>query len=229
MPTSDSAPTSAPTKSDDVQRIIEVAHPLICHHLTRLRDRTTSPIEFRNLIRRLAVLLAYEATKDLQLTATTVETPITTAAGHSLKPAIGLIPILRAGLGMVDAVLDLIPHAEVWHLGLYRDETTARPVEYYSKLPQSEPVDVALVLDPMLATGGSAVAALTTLKEWGVPDVKVLSIIAARDGLDEVAVHHPDAQIYVCAIDEELNDQKFIVPGLGDAGDRIFNTFRAHE
>lgn len=226
MPNSDSAPTSAPADSDAV---FEVDHPLIFHHLTRLRDCTTPPIEFRNLIRRLAMLLAYEATKDLPLETTTVQTPITTAAGHSLGPTIGLVPILRAGLGMVDAVLDLIPHAEVWHLGLYRDEATARPVEYYSKLPPSEPVDVALVLDPMLATGGSAVAALTTLREWGVPDVKVLSIIAARDGIDEVTAHYPGVQIFVSAIDEELNDQKFIVPGLGDAGDRIFNTFRARE
>ncbi|HEX6961772.1 MAG TPA: uracil phosphoribosyltransferase, partial [Lacipirellula sp.] len=139
------------------------------------------------------------------------------------------VPILRAGLGMVDPVLDLLPMAEVWHLGLYRDESTAQPVRYYDKLPPKRPVDVALILDPMLATGGSATAALMTLREWGVPQVKVLSLIAAQDGVDAVSTQFPEAQIYLCQIDPELNAQKFIVPGLGDAGDRIFNTIEPHE
>jgi uracil phosphoribosyltransferase len=139
---------------------------------------------------------------------------------------VGLVPILRAGLGMVDPVLELIPTAEVWHLGVYRDEATARPIEYYSKLPATEPVDVALILDPMLATGGSAVAALASLREWEVPTVKLLSIIASREGIDTVMQQFPEAQIYVATIDPTLNDQKYIVPGLGDAGDRIFNTQR---
>ena len=155
----------------------EVHHPLIQHHLTRLRHQTTAPIEFRNLIRRVAVLLAYEATKDLQTQPREVETPLVVTEGSALKQSVGLVPILRAGLGMVDAVLDLIPQAEVWHLGLYRDEKTARPIEYYKKLPQSEPVDVALVLDPMLATGGSATAAVSTLRAWGVPKIKLLTVI----------------------------------------------------
>jgi uracil phosphoribosyltransferase len=172
----------------------------------------------------LASLLAYEATKDLRAEAVTVETPLAKAEGRRLAQRIGLIPILRAGLGMVDPVLELIPTAEVWHLGLYRDEETAKPVKYYAKLPAERPVDVALILDPMLATGGSVVAALTTLRDWGVPHVKLLSLIAAEEGVKLVESLFPDSQIYVCQIDPELNDRKFIVPGLGDAGDRIFNT-----
>jgi uracil phosphoribosyltransferase len=145
---------------------------------------------------------------------------------HVLEERIGLIPILRAGLGMVDAVLDLIPSAEVWHLGVYRDEVTLQPVEYYRRLPGREPVDVALVLDPMLATGGSAVAALHTLEEWGVRKIKLLAVIASQPGIAEVRSKYPDTQIYVAAIDEQLNQHSYIVPGLGDAGDRTFNTQR---
>jgi len=202
----------------------EVKHPLIEHHLARLRDRDTPPAEFRLLIQRLATLLAYEATSDLAVKQIEVTTPLTRTAASALRERIGLIPILRAGLGMVDPVLDLIPSAEVWHLGLYRDERTAQPVEYYSKLPASDPVDVALILDPMLATGGSAAAALATLKRWGVPRLKLLSVIAAPEGISKVIAEFPQTQIYVCAVDRELNQHKFIVPGLGDAGDRIFNT-----
>jgi uracil phosphoribosyltransferase len=204
--------------------IFEVQHPLISTHLARLRDVSTPPPEFRVLVQRLAVLLAYEATKDLEVAPAHVETPLAVTTGQVLNQRIGLIPILRAGLGMVDPVLNLIPGAEVWHLGVYRDEATATPVEYYSRFPGTSPVDVALVLDPMLATGGSAVAALATLKEWGVPQMKLLAIIAAREGIDEVFAQFPDTQIFVCAIDPELNAKKYIVPGLGDAGDRIFNT-----
>jgi uracil phosphoribosyltransferase len=206
--------------------LFEVNHPLIKHHLSRLRDRHTPPAEFRQVVQRLAALLAYEATKDLAIQPIEIETPLTRMTAQALAQRIGLIPILRAGLGMVDPILNLIPTAEVWHLGLYRDETTARPVEYYSKLPQSKPVDVALVVDPMLATGGSATAALATLQRWGVGKLKILSIIASKFGLEAVQQAFPAADIYVCAIDPELNDQKFIVPGLGDAGDRIFNTNR---
>jgi uracil phosphoribosyltransferase len=205
---------------------IHVQHPLVNHHITRLRDRSTPPAEFRQLLHRLAALLAYEATQDLATCETEVQTPLTTTTGRVLKDRVGLVPILRAGLGMVDPILDLIPTAEVWHLGVYRDEATARPVEYYSKIPASRPVDVALVLDPMLATGGSACAALATLRAWGVKRIKVLSVIAARAGLDRVLSEFPETAIHVCAIDPVLNDQKFIVPGLGDAGDRSFNTLR---
>lgn len=204
--------------------VFEVQHPLIECHLTRLRDKTTPPPEFRQLVHRLASLLAYEATKDLRTEAVKVQTPLTTTDGSCLAQRIGLVPILRAGLGMVEPVLELIPSAEVWHLGLYRDEETAKPVKYYSKLPEERPVDVALILDPMLATGGSVIAALTTLRQWGVPQVKLLSLIASEEGLKLVESEFPDSQIYVCQIDPDLNDRKFIVPGLGDAGDRIFNT-----
>ena len=214
---------------DFMSGVFEVHHPLIQCHLTRLRDKSTPPTEFRQLVNRLASLLAYEATKDLRAEEVAVQTPLAIAEGRRLSQRIGLIPILRAGLGMVDPVLELIPSAEVWHLGLYRDEATAKPVKYYAKLPAERPVDVALVLDPMLATGGSVVAALTTLRDWGVPHVKLLSLIGAEEGVKLVESNFPDSQIYVCQIDPELNDRKFIVPGLGDAGDRIFNTVNEGE
>ncbi|HUQ72013.1 MAG TPA: uracil phosphoribosyltransferase [Planctomycetaceae bacterium] len=205
---------------------VTVNHPLVEHHLARLRDRTTPPAEFRQLLHRLAALLAYEATQDLPMREIEVATPLTTTTCRVLAAQVGLVPILRAGLGMVDPILELIPNAEVWHLGVYRDEATARPVEYYSKLPDSHPVDVALVLDPMLATGGSALSALSALKAWGVPQVKLLAVIASQPGLDRVWTEFPDTKIHVCAVDPVLNDRKFIVPGLGDAGDRSFNTLR---
>ena len=209
-----------------MSNVCQVQHPLIEHHLAELRSAATSPAEFRRLIKRLSVLLAYEATKDLLLRTEDVQTPLATMAGRVLQERIGLIPILRAGLGMVDSVLDLIPSAEVWHLGVYRDEVTLQPVEYYRRLPSREPVDVALVLDPMLATGGSAVAALHTLQDWGVRKCKLLAVIGSQTGIEAVRSKYPDTQIYVAAIDAELNQQGFIVPGLGDAGDRTFNTLR---
>ncbi len=202
----------------------EVQHPLIQHHLAKLRDKATSPDEFRRLVNRLAGLLVYEATRDLLTTTVEIDTPLVKMSAKRLSQRMGLVPILRAGLGMVDPVLDLLPNAEVWHLGLYRDEETARPVEYYSKLPANRPVDIALVLDPMLATGGSIIAALAALQRWGVPKLKVLSLIAAPEGIRNVTEACPQAQVFVCAIDRELNSRKFIVPGLGDAGDRSFNT-----
>ncbi len=204
--------------------VTEVTHPLIKHHMVRLRDQSTGSADFRLLINRLAVLLAYEATKDLTVRDQNVTTPLCKMTGQVLQERIGLVPILRAGLGMVDPVLNLIPDAEVWHLGLYRDEETALPVEYYSKIPATVPLDVGLILDPMLATGGSACAALAALRDRHVPKLKLLSVIASSEGIESVGSQFPDAQIYVCAIDPELNANKFIVPGLGDAGDRIFNT-----
>jgi uracil phosphoribosyltransferase len=226
MPDELSQPEDRPTYRGGVY---QVRHPLIEHHLTRMRRASTRPSEFRDLVRRLSVLMAYEATQDLPTRPYTVDTPLCKCEGVQVRGRIGLVPILRAGLGMIDPVLDLLPMAEVWHLGLYRDESTAQPVRYYDKLPPNRPVDVALVLDPMLATGGSATAALMTLREWGVPQVKVLSLIAAQEGVDAVASQFPEAQIYVCHIDPELNARKFIVPGLGDAGDRIFNTIAPEE
>ncbi len=205
-------------------QLVELSHPLVKHHITQLRSVDTCPAEFRRLVHRLAVLLAYEATSDLPIDEHKVQTPLAETTGGSISERIALIPILRAGLGMVDPILDLIPQAQVWHLGIYRDEKTAQPVEYYSKLPADRPVDTALILDPMLATGGSVLAALDAVASWGVAKLKVLSIIAARHGIRAVQTRHPQAQIYVAAIDPVLNDHKFIVPGLGDAGDRTFNT-----
>ena len=209
--------------------VFVVDHPLVAHHVSRMRRIETRPSEFRDLVRRLAALMAYEATQDLPTVACRVTTPLTETDGVQVSGRIGLVPILRAGLGMVDPILDLLPMAEVWHLGLYRDEDTAQPVRYYDKLPAKRPVDVALIVDPMLATGGSATAALMTLREWGVPQVKVLSLIASQEGIDAVSSQFPEAQIYVCQIDPELNSRKYIVPGLGDAGDRIFNTLEPAE
>jgi uracil phosphoribosyltransferase len=201
-----------------------VEHPLVRHHLTALRDVATGPEEFRSLARRLTRLLAFEATRDLELLTVTVETPLTEAPGARLAQRIGVVPILRAGLGMADSLLELIPGAEIWHLGFYRDESTLRPVEYYKKLPQAGPPDVGIIVDPMLATGGSANAAVQALAEWGVKQVKVLAILAAPEGIRAVHDRTPDTAIFLCAVDERLNEKGYIVPGLGDAGDRMFNT-----
>ena len=199
-------------------------HPLVGHQLASLRDAGTPPHEFRRLVRQLTGLLAYEATRGLATKTRTVQTPVAEAEGRVLADRVGLFPILRAGLGMVDAVLDLVPGAQVWHLGMYRDEETASPVEYYRKLPERPTVEVGLVLDPMLATGGSATLALETLRDWGVPTVKMLSLIASAEGAAAVAGQFPDVQVVAAAVDATLDGRKFIVPGLGDAGDRIFNT-----
>lgn len=204
-------------------RIVELEHPLVRHHLCLLRDRHATPETFRAQVRRLALLLAYNATAQLPLQTQTVETPLAITNGSVLSDRIGLVPVLRAGLGMANAVLELIPGAEVWHLGFYRDETTLEPVEYYQKLSDAPPAH-ALVLDPMLATGGSACAAIKSLKAWGVQNISLLCIIAAPEGVEKVRSAHPDVDIFTCAIDEQLNEQAYIVPGLGDAGDRIFNT-----
>lgn len=175
------------------------------------------------------MLLGAEATRDLPLEALQVKTPITDFNGHQLAMRIALVPILRAGLGLVEPLQELLPEAEVWHLGMYRDEATSQPVEYYCKLREGNPCDIAFVLDPMLATGGSVLSAIETLKRWGCRDVRVLSVIASRPGIDRLAREHPDVRVFVCAIDAQLNDRNFIVPGLGDAGDRIFNTGGAGE
>ena len=203
-------------------RVIE--HPLVACHLSVLRDKLTPPALFRQSVNRLAALLAYEATADLLTESFPVETPLAVTTGHRLRHRIGLVPILRAGIGMVEPMLDLIPNSEVWHLGFYRDEATAQPVHYYSKLSQKFPVEVAFVLDPMLATGGSAEMACQSLVEWGVPRIKMLSIIASPTGINRLQSEFPNIDLLTCVVDEGLNEQQFIVPGLGDAGDRIFNT-----
>jgi uracil phosphoribosyltransferase len=199
-------------------------HPLIKHKLTILRDIHTQHFQFRQLVKELGMLLCHEATQDMTLTETTVETPMGTAPAHHLREEIGLIPILRAGLGMVDGFLELIPSAQVWHLGLYRDEKTLRPVTYYNKLPQIPTVQICLILDPMLATGGSAVAAATILKQWGARRIKFVGLIGAPEGVEALQAAHPDVDIHLAALDSHLNEIGYIVPGLGDAGDRQFGT-----
>ncbi len=199
-------------------------HPLVKHKLTRLRDEHTNPKQFRELVREISILLAYEATSDLSLAPSSVTTPMGQAEGHSLREQIGLVPILRAGLGMVEGIWEMMPSAEVWHIGLYRDEDTLQPVEYYNKLPVSTAVQVCLVLDPMLATGGSAVATIGILKEWGAGRIKFVGILAAPEGVKALTTAHPDVAIHLAAVDERLNDIGYIVPGLGDAGDRQFGT-----
>ncbi len=207
-----------------MQNVYESSHPLVAHKLVRLRVRNTDPKKFRELIREIAALLAYEATTDLATVRRDVQTPLANAVGADLQEKIGLVPILRAGLGMVEGVWELMPSAEVWHIGLYRDERTLKPVEYYNKLPVEPTVSVCLILDPMLATGGSAVAAADVLKRWGVHRIKFLGVIGAPEGIRNMQEHHPDIPIHLAAVDSHLNEHGYIVPGLGDAGDRQFGT-----
>jgi uracil phosphoribosyltransferase len=202
------------------------AHPAVLHKLSLLRTETVEPKKFRELVREISWLLGYEALMDARVDPISVKTPIEETDGARLADRIGLVPILRAGLGMVDAMLELMPTAEVWHLGLFRDERTLRPVEYYNKLPDSATVDLCLILDPMLATGGSATAAIEVLKRWGATRIKLLNLIAAPEGVRAVQGAHPDVPIYVAALDRQLNEKGYIMPGLGDAGDRQFGTGR---
>jgi uracil phosphoribosyltransferase len=199
-------------------------HPLVAHKLSRLRDKNTNPKKFRELVREIAALLAYEATADLVTVPRELETPLAKMAGAELQEKIGLVPILRAGLGMVEGFWELMPSAEVWHIGLYRDEHTLRPVEYYNKLPLEPTVSVCIILDPMLATGGSATATADVLKRWGVKKIKFVGLIGAPEGIAAMQKAHPDIPIYLAAIDDHLNERAYIVPGLGDAGDRQFGT-----
>ena len=199
-------------------------HPLVAHKLARIRNKQTDPKKFRELIREISALLTYEATRDLALNPIRVQTPLEETHGSVLAEKIGLVPILRAGLGMVEGVWELMPSAEVWHIGLYRDEKSFRPVEYYNKLPVEPTVSVCLVLDPMLATGGSAVATVDILKRWGVKRIKFVGLIGAPEGIANMESHHPEVPVYLAAVDDHLNERAFIVPGLGDAGDRQFGT-----
>jgi uracil phosphoribosyltransferase len=199
-------------------------HPLVRHKQTQLRDTKTDPPTFRTLVRELAQLLFFEAAGDLRVEPATVTTPLMDYAGERVAETVGLLPILRAGLGMAGAVLDLLPTAQVWHLGLYRDHQTLKPVTYYNKLPPTPTIERAMVLDPMLATGGSAVAAVEVLKKWGLKRIQYLGLIAAPDGVNLLRQTHPDVPIYLAAIDDGLNEKGYIYPGLGDAGDRQFNT-----
>ena len=207
-----------------MENVFESSHPLVKHKLTRLRDVATKPKKFRELVRELGALLAYEATLDLATSPVEVNTPIGSTTGEDLRDKIGLVPILRAGLGMVEGVWQLMPSAEVWHIGLYRDEQTLKPVAYYNKLPIAPTVAVCLILDPMLATGGSAVATVDILKKWGVEKIKFIGLIGAPEGIQRLHETHPDVPIHLAAIDDHLNEIGYIVPGLGDAGDRQFGT-----
>ena len=202
-------------------------HPAVLHKLALLRDVSTEPRKFRELVREISWLVGYEALADARLDEVTVRTPLEETTGHQLAERIGLVPILRAGLGMVDAMLELFPTSQVWHLGLFRDERTLRPVEYYNKLPDQTTVDTCLILDPMLATGGSATAAIEVLKDWGARRIKLVNLIAAPEGVAAVQAAHPDVEIHCAALDRGLNEKGYIMPGLGDAGDRQFGTGRS--
>ena len=206
-------------------QVYVMEHPLIQHKLTYLRDKNTGSKEFRALVSEIAMLMCYEATRDLPLMETTVETPIATAKTKVLAGRkLAFVPILRAGLGMVDGVLHLVPAAKVGHIGLYRDHETLQPVEYYSKLPSDINERDVIVLDPMLATGGSSIDAVSIIKRSNPKSIKFMCIIAAPEGIEAFTKAHPDVQVYCANVDEKLNDQCYIIPGLGDAGDRIFGT-----
>jgi uracil phosphoribosyltransferase len=199
-------------------------HPLVLHKLALLRSQMTEPKKFRELVREIAQLLFYEATQDLSLAPMTVQTPLAPAQGHEVAERVGIMPILRAGLGMSEAVVEILPTVHVWHLGLYRDHETLQPVTYYNKLPAQPSIDLSIIVDPMLATGGSAVAAVDILKNWGAKRIKFLGLIAAPEGVRTLSEAHPDVDVYLAAIDSHLNERGYIVPGLGDAGDRQFGT-----
>ncbi|HKG57678.1 MAG TPA: uracil phosphoribosyltransferase [Candidatus Limnocylindrales bacterium] len=237
MPAARAATTAAPRPSIEgpvsapqtaAPQTLHVSdHPAVLHKLAILRDEKTEPKKFREVVRELSWLLGYEALHDARVRRLEIRTPIEPMQAHQLADRIGLVPILRAGLGMVDAMLELMPTAEVWHLGLFRDERTLRPVEYYNKLPDQATVDVCLILDPMLATGGSATAAIEVLKNWGARRIKLVNLIAAPEGVAAVAAAHPDVEIHCAALDRQLNEKGYIMPGLGDAGDRQFGTGKA--
>lgn len=207
-----------------MSKVYVMNHPLIQHKITMLRDEKTTVKDFRELANEIALLMGYEATKDLELTDTKVKTPMEETIGKTIAKQVAVVPILRAGLGMVDAIVSLIPAAKVGHVGLYRDPETHEPVEYYCKLPTDIEQRQVLVVDPMLATGGSAVAAIDFIKKRGAKKIKMMNIIGAPEGVKAVQAAHPDVDIYIGALDRELNEKCYIMPGLGDAGDRLFGT-----
>lgn len=208
-----------------MKKVIVTDHPLIQHKLTLMRDKNTGSKDFRELLTEITMLMGYEITRNIQLEEVEIETPVTNTKSKIISgKKLGIVPILRAGLGMVDGLLSLVPAAKVGHVGLYRDPETLKPVEYYSKFPQDIEEREMIIVDPMLATGGSAVAAIDVLKQKGAVSIKLVNLVAAPEGIEEVHKYHPDVEIYVAAIDERLNDHGYIVPGLGDAGDRLFGT-----
>lgn len=202
-----------------------INHPLITHKLSMMRCKDTNPKDFRQLLKEISLLMAYEVTRDLPLVDVEIETPMTKWVGQMLGGrSIGIVPILRAGLGMVDGVLDLVPSAKIGHIGCYRDPETLKPIEYYCKLPIDVDQRTVIVVDPMLATGGSAAMAIDFIKQRGVTDIKFMCLISAPEGIEALNKAHPDVPIYTAALDERLNEHAYIVPGLGDAGDRLFGT-----
>ena len=209
----------------DMEKVHILDHPLLQHKLSILRDENTGVKDFREVVSEIATLMCYEATRDLPLEEVEIKTPITTAKFKTIAgKKLAIVPVLRAGLGMVDGILTLIPSAKVGHIGLYRDPDTLEPVEYYCKMPNDIAEREVIILDPMLATGGSASAAIQFIKNYEVKNIKLMNIIAAPEGIQWVHHDHPDVDIYCAALDEKLNDHGYIVPGLGDAGDRIFGT-----
>lgn len=200
-------------------------HPLILHKLTQLRDKSTEHRDFRESLHEIALLLAYEATQDIQLRPRRVETPMaTTADGYEASETIGLVPILRAGIGLANGFMELLPNVQIWHLGMYRDEQTLQPVEYYNKFPAEPTVQICIVLDPMLATGGTAIHAVNLLKACGIKRIKFMGLLSSPAGIEAFHNVHPDVPIHLAGIDEVLTDRGFILPGLGDSGDRQFGT-----
>lgn len=200
-------------------------HPLVLHKLSLLRNKDTEPKKFRQLMREVSVLLFYEATRDLMLAPLNIQTPLSDCLGHEISEQIGLMPVLRAGLGMAEALLDIVPTAQVWHVGIYRDHQTLEPIIYYNKITTQSDIDLAIVLDPMLATGGSVVEAINILREcWDASRIKFIGLMAAPEGILKLSHSHPDVSIYLGAIDSHLDEHGYIVPGLGDAGDRQFGT-----
>ena len=208
-----------------MSKVTVTDHPLIQHKLTLMRDKNTGSKDFRQLLTEITMLMGYEITKDLPLVDVEIETPVAKTKSKVIAgKKLGIVPILRAGLGMVDGLINLIPAAKVGHLGLYRDPETLQPVEYYSKFPQDIEEREMIIVDPMLATGGSAVAAIDVLKANGAKSIKLVNLVASPEGIAEVQKYHNDVDIYVASIDEKLNEHGYIVPGLGDAGDRLFGT-----
>ncbi|MDP4088312.1 MAG: uracil phosphoribosyltransferase [Bacillota bacterium] len=208
-----------------MSKVTHINHPLIQHKLAIIRDKNTGSKDFRELVEEVAMLMAYEVTRDIQVEEVEIETPICRTKCNMLcGKKLAIVPILRAGLGMVDGMLKLVPAAKVGHIGLYRDEETLQPVEYFCKLPQDIQDRDVIVVDPMLATGGSAMDAITLLKKRGAVNIRLMCLIAAPEGIKAVTAAHPDVDVYIAAIDEKLNEKGYIVPGLGDAGDRLFGT-----
>lgn len=208
-----------------MSRIVEINHPLVLHKLAIIRDKNTGSKEFREVVEEISTLMAYEVTRDLPMEDVDIETPVAVAHCKIITgKKLAIVPILRAGIGMVDGMLKLVPAAKVGHIGLYRDESTLQPVEYFCKLPKDIEEREVIVVDPMLATGGSAIDAINMLKKRGAKSIKFVGIVAAPEGIKALSIKHPDVDIFIAAIDENLNEHGYIVPGLGDAGDRLFGT-----